>query len=486
MVYRGKPGLGCALCRQRRLACDRRRPSCSQCIRIRKECTGYRDPEALRIVDQTTEVSLKVQAHRKQSSPPRIPTPPISLDDHVMSHIFNYWVGTNQAQGAQGMIWYLPALLRKDPSPALRASITALGLASISGRQEQPIPKSSRLVVEAYGTALCAINDALKDPAMATSDSTLIAVSVLSLYEMVTSNMGKDQMHGWMNHTLGATRMLELRGKEQMNSDLGRYLFENLILVNAVGALLFRYSKHHSQKIGMLSKLAASTQDESSRARHKFYTIAVRVNDLVVKIDHAEKTMGNLQYLLGEGLLLEADLESWGLSLGQDWHYTFIDGIPSPAHENSNSPTDHSRYHKYHSLDIAGIWNLYRQTRIIVNETIRTVSHCLLGLEWTYEWEYIMFQAVDTIDQLADDVLDTVGFYLNSGPSGVGAVLRLQLPLFIAAICTDKSSERYEQILGIIEMLATVTGFKQTSNLAQRLREGCTHGILPQLSMVHF
>lgn len=49
---------------------------------------------------------------------------------------------------------------------------------------------------------------------------------------MITSKMGKNQMHGWMNHTLGATRILELRGEEQLNSDLGRFLFQNLIVVN--------------------------------------------------------------------------------------------------------------------------------------------------------------------------------------------------------------------------------------------------------------
>ncbi|KAJ5341491.1 hypothetical protein N7541_010615 [Penicillium brevicompactum] len=333
------------------------------------------------------------------------------------------------------MIWYLPDLLRKDPSPALRASITALGLASISG--QQAIPKSNRSIVAAYGKALCVINDALRNPTTAISDSTLTAVSVLSLYEMITSKMGKNQMHGWMNHTLGATRILELRGEEQLNSDLGRFLFQNLIVVNAVGALIFRYSKHQSQKIEILSEIAASNQDENSRARHQFYMIALRVNDLVIKIDHAEKTTENLQSLLGEGLVLEADLGSWAMSLGQNWHYTVIEGISSPNHKDSMSPKGRNGYYKYHSLDIAGMWNLYRQTRIMVNETTRSVSHCLLEFEWKYEWEYIMFQAIDTIDQLADDILDTVGFYLRFGPPGIGAVLRLQLPLFIAAICTD-------------------------------------------------
>lgn len=44
--------------------------------------------------------------------------------------------------------------------------------------------------------------------------------------------MGRPEMHGWMNHILGATRMIELRGEAQINSDLGRSLFETVTLLN--------------------------------------------------------------------------------------------------------------------------------------------------------------------------------------------------------------------------------------------------------------
>lgn len=44
--------------------------------------------------------------------------------------------------------------------------------------------------------------------------------------------MGRHEMHGWMNHILGATRMLELRGETQIDSYLGRCLFETVTLLN--------------------------------------------------------------------------------------------------------------------------------------------------------------------------------------------------------------------------------------------------------------
>lgn len=207
-TYRGKPGLGCALCRKRRLSvrlapdesrnnvidqtqCDRRRPSCSQCLRVHQECSGYRDPNSLRVYDQTQEVAQKARARQagarkskstspQQSAPPvEISPPPISDDDRAMSHIFTYWVGTDKNQG---MLSFLPSLLHLTHSSAVEAAAKAVGFASMTGMQMMPQSKHS--AQEAYGMALRATNNALQDPYLAKSDSTLVSVILLSYYEV--------------------------------------------------------------------------------------------------------------------------------------------------------------------------------------------------------------------------------------------------------------------------------------------------------------
>lgn len=96
-----------------------------------------------------------------------------------MSHLFTFWVGSGQSQG---ILWYVPELLCKESSVALQAASRALGLASMSGMQETS--NLGRSAAESYGMALCATNDALRDPALATTDSTLTAVMMLSTYEV--------------------------------------------------------------------------------------------------------------------------------------------------------------------------------------------------------------------------------------------------------------------------------------------------------------
>ncbi|RYC54501.1 hypothetical protein CHU98_g11705 [Xylaria longipes] len=62
MVYCGKASQGCQSCRTRRIKCDKKRPECSQCIRVGKRCPGYRDQLSLLFRDESTKVIQKAHA----------------------------------------------------------------------------------------------------------------------------------------------------------------------------------------------------------------------------------------------------------------------------------------------------------------------------------------------------------------------------------------------------------------------------------------
>lgn len=215
MVYRGKPSAYCEPCRARRLKvwsislhdvwykqltknnqCDLRQPSCSQCIRAKKECLGYQDPNALRFFDQTKDVTRKARSRTlarkldksppvgtdEPASPPSLLTTmswPNSLEDKAWSHVFTYYVG-NQAN--HGMLGFLPELLSARPSDGLLAIVKSLGLACIS--RIHSLHDARRASNEQYSIALRETNKDLQDPVTAKSDSTLAAVVLLSMYEV--------------------------------------------------------------------------------------------------------------------------------------------------------------------------------------------------------------------------------------------------------------------------------------------------------------
>ncbi|KAM0257413.1 hypothetical protein ACHAQJ_004359 [Trichoderma viride] len=66
---------GCLNCKQRRIKCDEKRPSCSQCVRSKKECTGY--PAPSRTAKSATDIRIapKPLAPSSAALPRLQPTP---------------------------------------------------------------------------------------------------------------------------------------------------------------------------------------------------------------------------------------------------------------------------------------------------------------------------------------------------------------------------------------------------------------------------
>lgn len=62
MVYCGKPSKGCGHCRSRKIRCDQVRPACSQCVRAKRDCPGYRDQLSLMFRDESSSVVKKASA----------------------------------------------------------------------------------------------------------------------------------------------------------------------------------------------------------------------------------------------------------------------------------------------------------------------------------------------------------------------------------------------------------------------------------------
>jgi hypothetical protein len=101
------------------------------------------------------------------------------MDERAISYMFKIFVGTNQSRGVLACI---PNLLGEDPSPALQATIKAVGMAGMS--RVHSLPKMKYSAAVEYSTALRATNRALQDSKVARSDSTLAAVVLLSTYEV--------------------------------------------------------------------------------------------------------------------------------------------------------------------------------------------------------------------------------------------------------------------------------------------------------------
>ena len=139
----------------------------------------------------------------------------------------------------------VPAIYKQaSENSALPAIIASIGMASIS-----KLKKSPEIMIQArqkHMSVLRLINSSLQDPETAKMDQTLVAVFLLGLFEVrnrldgrridalinvqTVAGSSQESMDSWANHIIGATTLIHIRGRDQLQSDIGRRLFRFLRL----------------------------------------------------------------------------------------------------------------------------------------------------------------------------------------------------------------------------------------------------------------
>lgn len=222
MPNTGKPSKDCFSCRQRRIKvgsfwhqsigatghfaddrqCDLVRPGCTQCARLRKMCPGYRDETSLRFRNSNTasfelksRTGRRLKLHyyhqpgstggtRDTNSRPNNSLPvelPQTLSRHVIPLVLDKF-SIGPKAGIFATVNRMVSIAgQTSPIYAVSNAIAYAYRASYTG---SPTARSD--MFHAYGTALRTVKAALDDPVEYKKDSTLLAVWMFVVYEVIT------------------------------------------------------------------------------------------------------------------------------------------------------------------------------------------------------------------------------------------------------------------------------------------------------------
>lgn len=176
------------------MECDLRRDCCGRCTRANLECSDYHDPSQLRFRDEsplTRQKALIRSSHILQG------TLTVPIDERARGAFFlNHAYGLSKTYNVLPIL-YSPSLSRNH----LAISVDAVSLAFLSIQYDSP--QASQRARLKYLNAL-PLNNALKCPQHATSDSTLLTVLLLDFYEEVTSGNPRSSS-SWMSYLNGAS-----------------------------------------------------------------------------------------------------------------------------------------------------------------------------------------------------------------------------------------------------------------------------------------
>ncbi|KAH4217285.1 hypothetical protein HBH98_029380 [Parastagonospora nodorum] len=400
----GRPSKGCKHCRDRKVKCDQKRPSCSQCIRAGKVCFGYRDPLSMMFKNESDVVAKKAEKRyevlAKQNAPPsstkkepllperttseawesnfgwlhqngsthvvytRYPTPESMIREIVPSiedQALGFFIGNYVAQPTfvpRGQFeWVTELLAQPVTEDILRHSVNAATLAGFANATKSPsIMKQAQT---AYVSALRLTNSALRFKESAVRDSTLISVIMLGMYE---NFMFQDRrsISAWAKHVDGASALLNLRGKEQFRGNLGRRLFHQFYGVIMLVALETGRPVH--QGIHDLYQIMTPTSDYSIHGR-AWTTRLVDVMHAGINLnrdnDADPKTM------VIAAMNLDREIDEINALMPSVWDFEVV-------HLEQSSEHLHGKvYHIYLDPWIAQMWNNVKSCRLCLFKIVR-------------------------------------------------------------------------------------------------------------------
>ncbi|KAF8858676.1 hypothetical protein BDZ45DRAFT_689868 [Acephala macrosclerotiorum] len=127
---------------KREIKCNGERPTCLQCTRIGKECSGYRNQLDLMFCDQSSDVRSKFseelwsspsseigKSGAIQACPSVMKTLEVGIEDHARGFFFNNYVLEDGY--ALSSYDYLPELYSQESGP-LHPAILAVGMAELA------------------------------------------------------------------------------------------------------------------------------------------------------------------------------------------------------------------------------------------------------------------------------------------------------------------------------------------------------------------
>ncbi|KAE8379709.1 hypothetical protein BDV26DRAFT_156031 [Aspergillus bertholletiae] len=256
----GLPSKDCHLCRRRRVKCDLARPGCLRCKKIGNDCPGYRDLGRLgsnfriltldsyprqkrkRCQNQNAEeepdqhllpltraaAAAAAAAQKSQLALPlSAPTEP--WETHAKALVISqFTILTLRGASVYASFDFLPPLLeRADPESTLYQVCNAISSAYFANlARSDSIGLRHRKI---YGRALQSLATDVSDVEKQRQDSTLVAVWLLCLYELVvgtTSQESQLEPRGWNTHGNAMIGLLRLRGQNQFQTKTGCQLFQ--------------------------------------------------------------------------------------------------------------------------------------------------------------------------------------------------------------------------------------------------------------------
>lgn len=420
-------------------------------------CTGYRDPGQLRIRDESESTKNRALGSKSRSIGPSIQVP---LGDMARAAFFSHYViGFSKTYDMLELIGRQAELDKH-----LAASVDAVSLAFFSFQYDAATALEAAR--EKYLSTLPLIKSALGAPEVLVTNSTLLAVLFLDLFEKII-NRSPVSPDSWMSHVRGALALVELRDPAQLNTYVGLRLSVRLFTNMLISCVAARTSIPPA-----LMKLHSDLQLHVNQDDPKW-----QVSSLVLKYANFQGAVQNglppSETLFG-AKRLDGDFASLAKHLPASWISYRV-----PVRKESSQTLE--KYYDVHPDHFtAQTVNLIRLMRILLNDLIRSVYSKTVSLfpDSTLQASNVVF-AGHIIDTMAKDICATgpqfTGTFgastrpTHSSPARKLHCYTLLFPFYVAAHYASYKSGVRDWVVPQLKNMSTKLGLRNADMVAEML-----------------
>ncbi|KAL7912340.1 hypothetical protein GGI35DRAFT_468547 [Trichoderma velutinum] len=479
MKSTARRGMGCAVCKQRKIKCDQLQPTCSQCKRSGWACPGPKDQTKVDVVflyhrisakPDSPGTSLRIQHERRFSlgSGNRLITLSSPLSDRATCFFLHHYVLGNTLWSdknfPQGVLQYLPCLLRHEgPTGLLNTIICASGHAALSNsRASSPLKEEAYRL---YGNSIRQLQTDLQDPRKMKSDATLAAILLMGTFEVI-ANTNLRAMGSYTNHIFAAGHCVQIRGQSQFRNAVSAALFTELRRLVATTCHQLQEPIPHA--LEEWSRWSDPTGKNDEALLNRFTELNGRLAAARASIKRSK--MRDPKEIARLLLPIDRMLEDWSLGLPDSWQiksYKLLDG-------NTSNTVYENEYHTYEGMWVASTWNNLRMIRITIHETVMIATRkCGLKMDQKlandicYSIPYVLGHR-GTGSQSSPE--SNTGDEKTSGLPAPGGYLLLW-PLYHAGSSTAVASKQKGWIANMLRDIGSYMGIQLANSMASRVED---------------
>ncbi|KAF2403388.1 hypothetical protein EJ06DRAFT_519213 [Trichodelitschia bisporula] len=399
MSGRGRPSKGCSKCRSSK--CDEATPACQRCVKGSYNCI-YRDGFELVLRNQTTATAHRAQQKWRsrakkdgeldgsQASSPRsvsspqsawsgvsftaiVPLSRVSIQPLVADlacHRFFYDYCILEEANGFGFYSYIAPFFWEAPAGStLHTSVLAAAYANFGARCKSP---EGRLKGIAYYTkALKLVTQAMSTPNHRQPLHTLIAITTLGIYEMITAPYMTPN-GSWGAHAEGAAALLHSKFLQSYEKPAQALIFHSVFFEMLVNKL--NHKSHPSIPLETRSLFL-----EPNSPPHIFLELIHHAATICADWHTLEPTLTGahspkLSALITSALAVDARYALFGTFSAFFWHYEPTPVSPEecgawlrPLLEHPGAP---EKVHRFVNMDLAFKWNFLDTARLFLNRIL--------------------------------------------------------------------------------------------------------------------